>query len=237
MFASSVAGGLKTNFRWGLSTFNNTVTDHGFIYLNSGHGFVDPLTGIFLWVGLALVGIRLFRRRGGSRASSSRCPASSSSGSRSRSCQQGAELHAPADHAAVRRVPRHRRDPFAGRQVAGARLATQWATGTRGLVGVTIAALAAWNLAIAWDFIQEGRKNGEAIGIDRPLHRVSRDIPGQKFFLATTENGEFDYYYYLRRTAAAHRLQLFARTTGRSGRTSLPRACSRSRRSRRSRSS
>ena len=41
----------------------------------------------------------------------------------------------------------------------------QWAAKARtGFVAVTIVALGALNLAIAWDFIQDGRKNGEAIG-------------------------------------------------------------------------
>ncbi len=60
--ASSVAEGFKTNIRWGLGAFNNTVTDNGNIYVNPGHGFVDPLTGILLWLGIGLIGVRLVRR-------------------------------------------------------------------------------------------------------------------------------------------------------------------------------
>ena len=60
--ASSVAEGVKTNIRWGLGAFNNKITDNGIIYVNPGHGFVDPLTGILLWLGVGLVGFRLVRR-------------------------------------------------------------------------------------------------------------------------------------------------------------------------------
>ena len=48
VFESTVAGGIWKNVSWGLTAFNNKIEDHGFIYLNRGHGFVDPLTGIFL---------------------------------------------------------------------------------------------------------------------------------------------------------------------------------------------
>ena len=53
-------------------------------------------------------------------------------------------------------------------------------SGTDGLRGRDHCRLSPpWNLAIAWDFIQEGRKNGEPIG-DRPLHRVSSRRPGRR---------------------------------------------------------
>ena len=49
--------------KYGLGTFNSKVVDHGWIYVNYGHGFVDPLTGIVLWLGVAIVGLGLIRRR------------------------------------------------------------------------------------------------------------------------------------------------------------------------------
>jgi 4-amino-4-deoxy-L-arabinose transferase-like glycosyltransferase len=59
--ASSEADGVARNIMNGLTTFNSSVSDHGNIYPNEGHGFVDPLSGILLWVGAAIAGYRLIR--------------------------------------------------------------------------------------------------------------------------------------------------------------------------------
>ena len=53
----------EINAKNGLGAFNNTVVDHGWIYQNNGHGFVDPLTGILLWLGVGVVGIGLVALR------------------------------------------------------------------------------------------------------------------------------------------------------------------------------
>ncbi len=50
---------LARNSWKGLTVFNNNIPDRGMIYLNAGHGFVDPLSGILLWIGVLMV----FRRR------------------------------------------------------------------------------------------------------------------------------------------------------------------------------
>ncbi|MEP6591217.1 MAG: glycosyltransferase family 39 protein [Gemmatimonadota bacterium] len=42
----------KANIRQGLATFNGGLHDQGYIYPNYGHGFVDPITGALIWVGL-----------------------------------------------------------------------------------------------------------------------------------------------------------------------------------------
>ncbi len=61
--ADTIAEGYKTNVAWGLSTFNNTIHDHAFAYPNEGHGFVDPLTGGLLWIGVGTAIVRLIRGR------------------------------------------------------------------------------------------------------------------------------------------------------------------------------
>ena len=63
VFAHSQLSGYLTNVKYGLGTFNSSVVDHGWIYLNPGHGFVDPLTGILLWLGVGVVAVGLIRRR------------------------------------------------------------------------------------------------------------------------------------------------------------------------------
>ena len=64
MFKSNFWDAYKINVKWGLTAYNNKIVDHGFIYDNPNHGFVDPLTGILLWLGLGVVSVRLLRRRG-----------------------------------------------------------------------------------------------------------------------------------------------------------------------------
>ena len=210
VFESSIAGGIQKNISWGLTAFNNKIEDHGFIYLNRGHGFVDPLTGIFLWVGALVVGIRLFRRRG-----------------------DPGELFALYTFIVlwlsfaflINKAPNYTRLlitlPFvayfvavatrflAGRvQVIAADWRPEWAPRARmGFVALTIVALAALNLTIAWDFIQDGRKNGEAIGSTGRYIESHRDVPGKMFYLAADEGS---YKYYSFGNSYSDRLRLFA---------------------------
>lgn len=53
--AATSMDGWIINIKNGLSTFNNHVHDLGYIYPNYGHGFVDPLTGVLLWIGIAVI--------------------------------------------------------------------------------------------------------------------------------------------------------------------------------------
>jgi hypothetical protein len=52
MNAETVTDGLRINLTYGLTAFNNQEHDRGFIYDNRGHGFLDPLTGGLLWLGV-----------------------------------------------------------------------------------------------------------------------------------------------------------------------------------------
>jgi hypothetical protein len=202
VYAATVAEGVKKNIRWGLGAFNNTVIDHGFIYVNPGHGFVDPLTGILLWVGVGLVLFRLVRRR----------------------ADEGVLLAVMgflilwlAFAFVVNKAPNYTRLlitlPFVAYLVAEA---VRWVAGrwrsVRGapavLVTVAIAALVTWNLAIAWDFVQDGRRSGEVIGSTGRYVSAHRDIPDMKFFIASNPGG--GYYTYGDASAYVDRLQLFA---------------------------
>jgi hypothetical protein len=64
VFAHSEWGGYKRNVVNGLTAFNTGRVDHAWIYLDYGHGIVDPLTGGLLWVGALVVLLRAVRRRG-----------------------------------------------------------------------------------------------------------------------------------------------------------------------------
>jgi hypothetical protein len=201
----TVADGLKKNIRWGLAAFNSDeVVDQGFIYVNPGHGFVDPLTGILLWLGVGILGFRLIRRR----------------------ADEGVLLAVTgflilwlSFAFLVNKAPNYTRLlivlPFVAYLVTEAVrwLAVRWDSArhaSAALVAVSIAALVGWNLAIAWDFIQTGRRDGDLIGSTGRYVHSHEDTPGQKFFIASTLDGSGGYYSYGDAGAYADRLKLFA---------------------------
>ncbi|MGH9549881.1 MAG: phospholipid carrier-dependent glycosyltransferase, partial [Terriglobales bacterium] len=61
----SVQEGIAINLRNGLTLFNNTESDKAYIYDNLHHGFMDPVSGMPLWIGLIVIMIR-FRSDTGS---------------------------------------------------------------------------------------------------------------------------------------------------------------------------
>jgi hypothetical protein len=211
VFASSIAEGVKTNIRWGLGAFNNTIADEGFIYWNRGHGFVDPLSGIFLWIGVALLGVRLVRRR----------------------ADEGVLLAVSgflflwlSFAFIVNKAPNYTRLlitlPFVAYLVTEAVrwLADRWRSVPRVpalLTAAALVALVSWNLAIAWDFVQTGRRDGDTIGSTGRYVESRNDTPGQRFFLATSEGGAWDYYAYGHVTAQLDRIRLFAADEGQVG--------------------
>jgi tetratricopeptide (TPR) repeat protein len=58
MGADTIQEGVVKNIVSGLTVFNNNVQDQAYIYNNPDHGFVDPLSGILLWLGFFRVLIR-----------------------------------------------------------------------------------------------------------------------------------------------------------------------------------
>ena len=182
VFATSQWEGYKTNVRYGLGTFNSTVVDNGWIYVNEGHGFVDPVTGILLWLGVGVVGIALLRRRRE---------------------DEGPLLMLIAFLVLwlafaflVNKAPNYTRLlitlPFVAFLVAEA---VRWLVGRWRSIPTAPAVLAAgflgvivvWNLAIAWDFIDKGRREGDPIGSTGRYVAARKDHPGQRFYLASTD--------------------------------------------------
>jgi hypothetical protein len=194
--ADTVLEGYKKNVGWGLTTFNSKVVDHGNIYINEGHGFVDPLTGILLWVGVVGVGLWYIRRW--------------------RTTEPWPLLMLSSFLAlwlafafAINQAPKYPRLliilPFVAYLVTEAvrLLGRQLQRGlsrlgrrpghlpTVGLAAAAVAVIAAWNLAIAWDFIDRGRREGEPIG---STGRYIASSPKQNVYLVGDERGTYRYF-------------------------------------------
>ena len=192
----------KINVKWGLSAFNNDIVDHGFIYDNPNHGFVDPLTGILLWLGFGVVLVQTIRRRG-----------------------DDAGLLALVSFVilwlsfafVVNKAPNYTRLlvtlPFVGYFVAQG---VRWASGRWRsirhapvvLATATLGLIVVWNLAIAKDFIDLGKRDGNEIGSTGRYLADHENVPGQRFYIATSDS--FPYYSFGSTETALDRLKLFA---------------------------
>ncbi len=199
----------KINVKAGLTAFNNKTVDHGYIYDNPNHGFVDPLTGILLWLGLGVVLVQTIRRRG-----------------------DDAGLLALVSFVilwlsfafVVNKAPNYTRLlvtlPFVGYFVAQG---VRWASGRWRsirhapvvLATATLGIIVVWNLAIANDYVDLGRRTGDAIGSTGRYVDAHKDVPGQKFFIATSDS--FQYYSFGTDQAAIDRLTLFANSSAQVG--------------------
>lgn len=60
--ANTSEAAYKRNIVNGLTVFNNKIKDNGNIYINYGHGFVDPFSGALVWLGVLIVLWRFLRR-------------------------------------------------------------------------------------------------------------------------------------------------------------------------------
>jgi hypothetical protein len=204
VFADSILGGYLTNVENGLTAFNSRTVDHGWIYVNPGHGFVDPITGVLLWVGVGVVGVALLRRRRD---------------------DEGALLMLTgflilwlSFAFAVNKAPNYTRLlvtlPFVAFFVVEALrwLAARWRSFGRGpqiVIGGFVAAIAIWNVSIGWDFIQDGRREGDPIGSTGRYVHAKQDVLGEKFYIVTAN--ETPYYVWGDVGASVERLRLFTR--------------------------
>ena len=166
--------GLEDKREDGLGTFNSTDVDHGWIYLNHGHGFVDPLTGIVLWLGVGVVGLGIITSpsRGPGRRTHARRVPRPVAVVRLRG-EQGAQLHAPARDPSVRRLssssrPALARQPLAIGPIRAAARSTRVRRSSRRL-----------ERSVGWDFIQQGRRQGDPIGSTGRYARAHENVPGR----------------------------------------------------------
>jgi 4-amino-4-deoxy-L-arabinose transferase-like glycosyltransferase len=214
VFAPTVAEGIRTNIEWGLGAFNNERVDRAWAYPNPGHGFLDPLTGVLLWVGVGVVAYRLVRRRGppwpllflasflvlwlGFAFLVNKAP---------NYPRLLITLPLVAYFAAMGTLFLAR---LAGRAIANgdARIASRSATAATVAI---VAIVGAWNLSIAWDFVELGRKNGDDIGSTGRYVTAASVDPRQRFHIATDETPKYLYYQWGWAEIWQERLRIFAR--------------------------
>jgi Dolichyl-phosphate-mannose-protein mannosyltransferase len=205
VFEDTVLDGYVNNVWLGLSAFNNLIQDHAWNYPNRGHGFLDPASGALLWVGLLAVGWSLARRRG------------------------PPWLLLPvvgfvtlwlSFALLVNKAPNYPRLlvtlPFVAYFAAeGIRRLSEaagrrWGRRTVPLVaGAALAVIVAWNVSIAWDFVDRGRRYGDDIGSTGRIIESIRDRPGQRFYVAASE--EQPYYVFGFPETYDERVLMFAR--------------------------
>lgn len=194
VFAPTVWAGYKRNVVNGLTAFNYGRDDHAWIYLDNGHGIVDPLTGILLWVGVLAVLVRAVRRRGPP------WPLLPLVGFLTLWLTYAFLIGQAPDYSRMLIIL-----PFVAYLVAEAvrglaELAPRVVTiGRRHVavaVPVAVAALLAigvWNGFIGWDYIDKGKATGDDIGgTGRYVQRFSHN-PREHFYIAADQS---DWKYY-----------------------------------------
>ena len=209
VFANSEWEGYKTNVSHGLGVFNNNEVANAWIYENRGHGFVDPLTGILVWLGVGVVGLGLVRRR--------REPADLL-------ILSGFLVLWLSFAFVVNKAPSYPRLliilPFVAYLVTEAVrwLAGRWRTMRYGpalVAGAAVAVIAVWNLGIAWDHVQKGRQHGDPIGNTGRYVHAHKDDPGQRFYMATSLASP--YYEWGDPETSLSRIRLFANNASQVG--------------------
>jgi Dolichyl-phosphate-mannose-protein mannosyltransferase len=204
VFADSEAEGIRKNVVWGLGAFNNEIVDHAWIYVNPSHGFVDPLTGVLLWLGAGVVLVALVRRRGDP------WPLL---------FLGGFVILWLTFALLVNKAPNYTRllitlplvaflVTMGVRFLAGlaGRFGARWSAAVA--VGV-LALVCAANLAIAWDFVDAGRESGDSIG-DTGRYVESHRAPGKTFYVATEDAEPYRYYDWGYPVIWKERLAIFA---------------------------
>jgi len=212
VFATSEWAGYKRNVVNGLTAFNSGRVDHAWIYLDYGHGIVDPLTGALLWLGVLAVLVGAVTRRGPPWAL---LPLT---------CFLALWL---AYAFVIGQAPDYSRMliilPFVAYLVTEAiralatlaRAALSTTTGRElapalPLAAVAILAIGVWNGFIGWDYIHKGQVTGDDIGsTGRYVQRYSSN-PNEHFYLAADET-RYPYYAWGWPSIWIDRLRIFSK--------------------------
>jgi hypothetical protein len=176
----------------GLSMFNDrSQHDRGYIYPNYGHAFVDPLTGILIWLGLGSGLYRLFKKR---------------SQPHDWLCIGSFLFLYLLFSLAITKAPNYTRLlvilPFCGlphpRRDPGAPAGAERSSGTLGRIsgkelvasggdgGARSWLIGGWNLAIFGDFVHKGWTQGNDVGATGRYVAARQGDPDYRFYLAAS---------------------------------------------------
>jgi hypothetical protein len=211
VFAHTEWGGYWRNIKNGLTAFNMGRVDHAWIYQDYGHGIVDPLSGILLWVGALVVVVRAVRRRGPP------WPLLPLTSFLVLWLAYAFLVNEAPDYSRMLIIL-----PFvaylvteAVRAVVGAAarlLAPRWRFGLAPalpLAALVLLGLGVWNGFIGWDYIHKGEVAGDDIGnTGRYVTTHSRN-PSERFYLAADE-GQWQYFVWGWPSIWEDRLRMFA---------------------------
>lgn len=193
--SSTPSEAIKKNILNGLETFNKPLHDHGYIYPNYGHGFVDPLTGLFIWLGLIVM---IFKIRAGKAgpgdllALVAFCFLYLSFSFLLTKAPQYTRLLIILPFVAYGVVEAIR--VFAGcLEMIFAKLGLR-ATKYIGPIatGALVMIIMLWNLSIFSDFVKKGLAEGNDVGSTGRYVEARQIVPGYTFYLAASE--EYPYY-------------------------------------------
>jgi hypothetical protein len=176
---------IQKNIVNGLTAFNNKIHDQGYIYPNPQHGFLDPLTGLLIWIGMGLLLIRPQKNE--------------------------VDILVVIGFLSlwltlsllITKAPHYTRLlttlPFVSFlaitaiQTGGEIAAIKWKPWVARIFVLTIiTGIVHWNLSIYNDFVQQGIVQGNDVGGTARYVEDRRHIDGYHFYLAA--NNQYPYY-------------------------------------------
>jgi 4-amino-4-deoxy-L-arabinose transferase-like glycosyltransferase len=187
VFASSELAGFAKNVEFGLTAFNRPIEDHAWIYKNPGHGFVDPLTGVLLWVGAGVVLVGLRRRP------NDPWPLLGLAGFLVLWLIFAFVINEAPDY------PRMlltlplvaylaTEGVRAGAALLGRLVRRPAPVLAAAVAGTALAAVGVWNGTTAWNYLRSGRDAGDDIGSTGRYVENHRSLADRRFYLAADDN-------------------------------------------------
>lgn len=184
--ADTAEEAVNENIRNGLTSFNNRIHDQGYIYPNYRHGFLDPLTGLLLWLGI----VATFLKR-----EKSFLDVLALVGFFSLWLMLSFLINkSPTYTRLLITLPFVAYFALEGSR-ALAHFIVKFFAGRFSRIGPSIAmtlfccivaAIFVWNLVIFRDFVRKGFAEGDDVGSTARFAEARKDIPGYTFYLAAS---------------------------------------------------